>query len=99
MELLHAEGQTDRPDEGIVAFCNFANAPKTSVPLNQWQSLRLSQTPFILQNPHVQYYVHKSSALDVTLKKLRYLYSCYLYQFPYSIYSVCQMSFPTEFPL
>jgi hypothetical protein len=27
-ELFHAEGQTDRDDELIVAFLNFAKAPK-----------------------------------------------------------------------
>jgi len=30
-ELFHADGQTDMPIL-IVAFCNYANAPKTATP-------------------------------------------------------------------
>ena len=41
VELFHADGQTDKHDEAIVAFHNFANAPKKSCNIRNTFSLNL----------------------------------------------------------
>jgi len=44
-ELFHADRRADRHEEAIVAFCNFANAPKNALNVQIVRALRSPCTP------------------------------------------------------